>query len=317
MDPKRLPSITYPRSILLATNLKNLHSLLPVAREQAKATGAMLWLIHVVPPDVYPSAQAGTYSLRQERALHEARAALARVSFEMSTENVPCSYDVHCGSPVDRIIEFVHEHEISRLILGTSSRGKASKFLTGSIAEALIHNLDIPVCTVGPHCGPVLHRNAGRVLFATSLQHEFARGFQFASGLATVLPAELTVLHVLGQGHPDDGTDLRFMSTIDGLLKNAPQKGLIPHIRLRYGDPAEEIVSECSALRPDLLVLGAAPASSMSANFWPGVASTVIAHAPCPTFTIRNTDQTQSRATSAEISGTHRLFSRFSGDLMF
>ena len=308
MDPMHLPSITYPRSILLATNLKDLHSLLPVAREQAKATGAMLWLLHVVPPDVYPSAQGGTYSLLQQRALREAGAALARVSFEMSTENVPCSYDVRCGSPVDRIIEFVGEHEISRLIVGTSSRGKASKFLAVSVAEALIHNLDIPVCTVGPHCGPVPPSKPGRVLFATSLQHEFARGFQFASDLATVLPAELTILHVIGQGQPDDGTDLRFMSTIDGLLKNAPQKGLIPHIHLRYGDPAEEIVSECSALRPELLVLGAAPASSMSANFWPGVASTVIAHAPCPTFTIRNTDQTQSRASSAEISETHRLF---------
>ena len=308
MDPKHLPYITYPRSILLATNLKDLHSLLPVAREQAKATGAMLWLLHVVPPDVYPPAQAGTYSLLQQRTLHEAGAALARASFEMTTENVPCSYDVRCGSPVDRIIEFVHEHEISRLILGTSSRGKASKLLTGSVAEALAHNLDIPVCTVGPHCDPVPHRNPGRVLFATSLQHEFARGFQFASGLATVLPAELTILHVIGQGHPDDGTDLRLMSAIDRLLKNAPQKGLIPHIHVRYGDPAEEIVSECSALRPELLVLGAAPASSMSANFWPGVASTVIAHAPCPTFTIRNTDQTQSRASSAEISETHRFF---------
>ena len=63
MDPKHLPSIGHPRSILLATNLKDLHLLLPVAREQAKATGAMLWLLHVVPPDVFPSAQTGTYSL--------------------------------------------------------------------------------------------------------------------------------------------------------------------------------------------------------------------------------------------------------------
>ncbi len=308
MDSKHLPSITYPRSILLATNLKDLHSLLPVARSQAKATGAMLWLLHVVPPDVYPSAQGGTYSLLQQRGLREAGAVLARVSFELSTENVPCSYDVRCGSPVDRIIEFILEHEISRLILGTASRGKASKLLAESVAEALIHNLDIPVCTVGPHCGPVPPSNPGRVLFATSLQHEFAGSFQFASDLATVLPAELTILHVIGQGHPDDGTDVHIMSKIDGLLKNGPQKDLIPHIHLRYGDPAEEIISECSVLQPELLVIGAAPASSMSANFWSGVASTVIAHAPCPTFTIRNTDQTQSRASSAEISGTQLFF---------
>jgi len=306
MDPKHLFSIGYPRSILLATNLKDLHLLLPVASEQAQATGAMLWLLHVVPPDVFPSAQTGT-SLLQKKAFHETGAVLARVSFEMSTENVPCSYDLRCGSPVDRIIEFIHEREISRLILGTSSKGKASKLLTGSVAEALIHTLDIPVCTVGPHCGPVPQSNPRRVLFATSLQHGFAKGFQFASDLASVLPAELTILHVMAQGWPDDGADLRFMSKIDGLLKNAPQKGLVPHIRLRYGDPAEEIVSECSALRPELLVLGAEPASPMSANFRSGVASTVIAQVPCPTFTIRNGEKTKPRASSAEISETHHV----------
>jgi hypothetical protein len=136
----------------------------------------MLWLLHVVPPDVFPSAQTGT-SLLQKKAFHETGAVLARVSFEMSTENVPCSYDVRCGSPVDRIIEFIHEREISRLILGTSSKGKASKLLTGSVAEALIHTLDIPVCTVGPHCGPVPQSNPRRVLFATSLRTGLQKAF--------------------------------------------------------------------------------------------------------------------------------------------
>jgi nucleotide-binding universal stress UspA family protein len=305
MDPKHVPSIGYhPRSILLATNLKDLHLLLPVAREQARATGAMLSLVHVVPPEVYPPAQTGTNSQFHNKGLHEAGAVLARASFEMSTENVNCTYDVRCGSPVDRIIELIREREISCLILGTSSRGKASKLLTRSVAEALIHNLDIPVCTVGPHCGPVPKMNPRRVLFATSLQHEFAKGFQFASDLASVLPAELTILHVTAQDLPDEGTDLRFMSKIDRLLKNAPRKDLVLHIRLRSGDPAEEIVRECLALRPAFLVLGAGPASPMSANFRSGVASKVIAQVPCPTFTIRNPKAIGGRA---EISETHRV----------
>ena len=302
MDPNQ-PSISHPRSILLATNLKDLHLLLPVAKEQAKATGAMLWILHVVTL----SDQIDTSSLLQKRAFHEAGGVLARVSFEMTTEDVPCACDVRCGSPVDQIIEFIREREISRLILGTSSRGKVSKLLAGSVAEALIRNLDIPVCTVGPRCGPVPRSNPRRVLFATSLQHEFAKGFQFASDLASVLPAELTILHVMKPVGLDDGSDLRFMSKIDELLKKAPQKGLVPHIRLRYGDPAEEIVSECSALRPELLVLGAGLASPMSTNLRPGVALRVISQSPCPIFTVRNREKTKPRANSHEISDTRRV----------
>ena len=54
------------------------------------------------------------------------------------------------------------------------------------------------------------------------------------------------------------------MSTIDEMLKGAKQKNLLSQIRIRYGEPAEEIVAECTALKPELLILGALPASPMA-----------------------------------------------------
>jgi nucleotide-binding universal stress UspA family protein len=307
MHPIHLPAISRPKSILVATDLNDLDFLLPVAIDQARATGAMLWLLHVIPPEAYLSTQTGAFPLLQKKAFHDAEAALARVSFELKTMNVACAYEVHRWYPCDRINQFIREHQIKRLIVGTSRRGKFGKLLVGSVAEALIRSLDIPVCTVGPHFKPVQQSKPRRVIYATSLRHDFERSFQFAADLVTVLPSELTVLHVMEQDHLDDGIDLRAMSKIDEMLKGAKQMELVPQIRIRYGEPAEEIVSECSALKPELLVLGAVSASPMAANFRTGVAYRVIAQAPCPTFTLRNGPKEKHNGNNRKVSAVQTV----------
>jgi nucleotide-binding universal stress UspA family protein len=281
-------ALSRPKSILVATDLNDLDFLLPGAIDQARATGAMLWLLHVIPPDVSYSAHTGTLPLLQGKAFRDAEATLARVSFELKAKDVPCAYEVRRWYPVDRIHEFIRERQIRRLIIGTTSRGKIGKLLVGSVAEELIRSLDIPICTVGPHCKPGSQNKSHRVLYAASLRHDIGKTFQFAADLVAVVPGELTILHVEEQAYRDDGVDLRVMSKIDEMVKSAGRMDFVPHIRIRYGEPAEEIVAECSLLKPDFLVLGAVPASALAANFRAGVAYRVIAQAPCPTFTLHD-----------------------------
>lgn len=281
-------TLSRPKSILLATDLADLDFLLPVAIEQARTTGAMLWLFHVIPPDISFPAQTGVFPLVQQKAFRAAEAALARAAFELKTKDVPCAYEVRRWYPVDRIHEFIREHQIRRLLIGTHSRGKLGKFLLGSVAEELIRSLDIPVCTVGPHFKPGSHNKRGRVIYATSLRHDIGRSFQLAADLVAVAPGELTILHVMEQPYRDDGVDLRVMSKIDEIVASARKMDFIPQVRIRYGEPAEEIIAECSTLKPEFLVLGAVPASAMAVNFRTGVAYRVIAQAPCPTFTLHD-----------------------------
>jgi nucleotide-binding universal stress UspA family protein len=100
----------------------------------------------------------------------------------------------------------------------------------------------------------------------------------------------------------DDGIYAEAMSTIDEMLKGAKQKNLVSRIRIRYGEPAEEIISECTALGPELLILGALPASPMAANFRTGVVYRVIAQVPCPTFTLRTGAKAKQRQNGRESS---------------
>ena len=93
------------------------------------------------------------------------------------------------------------------------------------------------------------------------------------------------------------------MSKIDELLRPLQLTQVQPHIRIRSGEPAEEIVAECTALGPELLVLSAFSASFITARFRAGVAYRVIAQVPCPTFTLRSGSKTRPNGTYREFSG--------------
>ena len=156
MNAMHLSSMSRPKSILVATDLNDLDFLLPVAIDQAKMTGAMIWLLHVIPPKAYASIESGAYPfVEKEKEYRAAEAALAKVALELREKNLACAYEVRRWYPVDEIKNFIREHGIERLIVGTSSRGKLGKLLIGSVAEELIRSLDIPVCTVGPHFKPL------------------------------------------------------------------------------------------------------------------------------------------------------------------
>ncbi len=308
MDPMHLSSIIRPKSILVATDLHDLDFLLPVAVNQAKATGAMLWLLHVIPPDAYLSTESGAFLFsKKEKAFRDAEGFLAKVANKLKAQNLACAYEVRRWYPVERITEFIRERGIKRLILGTSSRGKLGKLLLGSVAEELIRSLDIPVCTVGPQFKPMPQGNSRRVIFATSLRHDTEMTFQFAAELAAGLAAELTVLHALEQDRLHDGIYAEAMLRIDEKLRETKQKNLVSCIRIRFGEPAEEIVAECSALEPEFLVLGAVPASHVSATFRTGVAYRVIAEAACPTITLRAGGKTKKCQNSCESSGAQSV----------
>jgi nucleotide-binding universal stress UspA family protein len=199
-----------------------------------------------------------------------------------------------------------------RLIVGTSSRGKLGKLLIGSVAEQLIRSVEIPVCTVGPHFKPPAPDRPRRILFALSLRHHPEHSLRFAVDLAAGSAADLTVLHVAEQDLGDEGLAAGAVSKIEELLKEIQPTQVQPQVRVRSGEPAEEILAECTASGPQLLVLSAFQASPLSAKFRTGVAYRVIAQAPCPTFTLRSGSKTRPNGNYREFSGV-QMGSSYSG----
>jgi nucleotide-binding universal stress UspA family protein len=136
-----------------------------------------------------------------------------------------------------------------------------------------------------------------------SLRHHPEHALRFAVDLGSGLPAELVVLHVSEPDLGDEGLTAGATSKIAALLRTIRPMELEPHLRIRCGEPTEEIMAECSAQGPELLVLGATSASPLIAKIRTGVVYRVIAESPCPTFTIRS-------GPKAKPGGDYREFSR-------
>jgi nucleotide-binding universal stress UspA family protein len=175
MNQMHLSSMIRPKSILVATDLHDLDFLLPVATDQARMTGAMVWLLHVIPPEAYVSIESGNFpGAQKEKAFLDAEAILNRAASQLREKNIVCTYDVRRWHPVDQTKAFIREHRVERLILGTSARGKLGKLFIGSVAEELIRNVNIPVCTVGPHFRPLAQDGPRRII--SSSQPTWPRG---------------------------------------------------------------------------------------------------------------------------------------------
>lgn len=84
MNATHLTSMSQPKSILVGTDLKDLDFLLPVAIDQATMAGAMIRLLHVIPPEAYASIEAGAYPfVGREKEYRAAEAALAKVAQDL------------------------------------------------------------------------------------------------------------------------------------------------------------------------------------------------------------------------------------------
>jgi nucleotide-binding universal stress UspA family protein len=278
----------HPKSIAVATDLTDLEYLLPEAKVQAAASGATLWLVHVIPPQAYVSPLSGAYPLvPKERVYREAEEILAKEAARLQKDGFSCEFEVRRWSEAEQIAALIREKKIDRLIIGTSGKGKVGKLLLGSVAEELIRTVEIPVCTIGPHVDLGSTTNKSCILYATSLHHEAETSLQFALAFAAVSKRSLSVLHVVEHGSPHSVEELDARVMMDDLMSKVAVNGVRPNGLLRFGHPASAILNETAALKPELLILGAVPSSNLQTVIRTGVAYEVIAKAPCPVLTLR------------------------------
>ena len=85
MSPTDLPMMM-PKSILVATDLNDLEFLLPEAAAQASATGAMVWLLHVIPPE---AESRGNPIVLKEPTSRTAEDTLAKAALELAKRKLP------------------------------------------------------------------------------------------------------------------------------------------------------------------------------------------------------------------------------------
>lgn len=119
------------------------------AIELATAVDADLHTLYVVETDLVADTGLGAVTDALEAVGDDA---VAEVVEKAKAAGIPTvSGSVTRGTPHRAILDYVNEHDIDLLVMGTHGRTGVSRYLLGSVTEKVVRVAPIPVLTVsGP-----------------------------------------------------------------------------------------------------------------------------------------------------------------------
>jgi nucleotide-binding universal stress UspA family protein len=127
-----------------------------IACEEAQLHGAHLVLLHVVElmhnygPETEMIVRPGTTTPIMKRRFfaETAEAELAPVVARLAAQGVQATIAVRSGGPVEEIREYVRDHPIDAIVMGTHGRTGLRHLFLGSVAEQIVRTSPVPVLTI-------------------------------------------------------------------------------------------------------------------------------------------------------------------------
>ncbi|WP_423998011.1 universal stress protein [Halorubrum trapanicum] len=117
------------------------------AIDLADQYGARLHALYVVDGAAYSSLEAGA-EIVVEALESEGEEATRRVSDAAADAGVECVTSVTSGTAYRSIHDYVDEHGIDVVVMGTHGRKGLDRYLLGSVTERVVRTSDVPVLTV-------------------------------------------------------------------------------------------------------------------------------------------------------------------------
>jgi nucleotide-binding universal stress UspA family protein len=285
------------RNILFATDFEASASrALPFAVALADRYGARFYAAHVIPPGAYALAPPESIALTLEELQAHASRALNQIIDPLRQHGQCCGTLLGCGDVPDVLMEFVRNHGVDLVVVGTSSRGGLGKVLLGSTAEEIIRVAPCPVLTVGPHVTAEGSVRVRSIVYATDFSLGSLRAAEFAVSLAHEYQADLTLVHVVDEvltESPDRAIQLT-EQRLREMIPSEPQLLYEPEVVVETGPVAERILAVANELIADIIVMGVrgAGAFAQTASHFGSVAHKVVSLATCPVVTIGDVHST-------------------------
>lgn len=127
-----------------------------LARDEAKAHGGALVLLHVVdlprqlPPDaaMVSSSGSGNPITLRDYAMSSAESHLADLKARLEKEGVSVTVATRTGAPVEQIVAFADEIKADLIVMGTHGHTGIRHLIAGSVTEKVVRSAKVPVLTV-------------------------------------------------------------------------------------------------------------------------------------------------------------------------
>ena len=126
-----------------------------IARDEAKAHGAKVVLLHVVDlPSgfqahsvIVPDSTGAPINIK-DYAVSEAERHLEDLKARLAKDGITAQAFIRIGKPEDEIVRFANENSVDLIAMGTHGRTGLAHMLVGSVAERVVRTSTVPVLTI-------------------------------------------------------------------------------------------------------------------------------------------------------------------------
>jgi len=251
----------------------------------ARHFGAVLHILHVVRRTEF-SLVPGFMVPLVEIAERDCDNLIGRLNATHSLANIEYRCWNIDGEISGVLEDFVRDHGVDLMILGTRGRIGISKVLLGSIAQKIFRYVSCPVLTVGPRSRSAPRKlQLKKVLFATDLSPESAAVIPYVLNAATISHAEIDVLHVCSSAN------CQCQYRMEDLRRRLEvmASGQVPLV-LRYhvlaGPPSPAVLNFAMQEKEDLIVLGLDHRRSLYSGPSVSHAYEIVRQARCPVLSV-------------------------------
>jgi nucleotide-binding universal stress UspA family protein len=125
-----------------------------IARDEAKAHGAKLVLLHVVdlptalPQTVMVPDETGAPINVKDYAVRQAEDHLNDLVARLGKDGVAATPFIRIGKAEDEIVRFANENSVDLIVMGTHGRTGLAHLLVGSVTERVVRTSKVPVLTI-------------------------------------------------------------------------------------------------------------------------------------------------------------------------
>ncbi len=279
-----------PKRILVPIDFTDTSTVaLSTARRFASGYGAEMLALFAdsfVPPIAYADIPAGWYDENLGELKNAASTRLVAYMREHVGDAVRWEARVMTDTPVHAILETVGEWHADTVVMGTHGWSGWRRALLGSVAESVLHELDVPLVTVRHRAeAPAEDRGHGRRLLCPVNYSDVAHdAIVVAGSMAETFDGEIYVVHVVeaGRNEPHEG-DLEALRA--WIPHDIRHRCLYKELVIR-GHAAETVIDLAQKLETDMIVVGAQHRRFIDTTVIGTTTERILRHAHCPVMTV-------------------------------
>ena len=190
------------------------------------------------------------------------------------------------GDPAASIVDFAHREKPDLIVMPTHGYGPFRRFLLGSVAAKILHDVDSPVWT-GAHLqkgSQPMWKRIGRVICAIDLRTAEAV-LPWARDFSSEFKAELIVVHAVHELEPESSLAISAAQAHEYIQCLQRKLSAAGEILIEEGNPAQVVQAAANRRNVDLVVIGRSPREGALGRLRTNAYS-IVRDAPCPVVSV-------------------------------